>query len=118
MKIKGETYSVEYQKDDNKIVFSGNLRLQSIESYDEIINFTMHHAMSTAEPLILDFTRLEIINSSGIASLGLFLVKLRDSEHNRKIVIYASKYIQWQAHSLNDLHELNANLEIVYIVHH
>ncbi|HOW82560.1 MAG TPA: hypothetical protein PK573_08375 [Spirochaetota bacterium] len=118
MKINGETYTVEYHKNDNRIAFSGNLRLQTINSYEEIINFTLRFALESNEPLILDFTKLEIINSSGIASLGLFLVKLRDTESEKKLVIHASKYIQWQVSSLNDLRELNDNLDIIYIVHH
>jgi hypothetical protein len=118
MKIVGESYVVEYQSGDNRIVYSGNLRLQSIQSYDEIMNFTLRHALDSPESLILDFTRLEIINSSGIASLGLFLVKLRNEHPEKTITIHASKYISWQAVSLGDLRDLNGNVDLVYVVHH
>ncbi len=117
-KITGETYSVEYLEDEHRIIFSGFFRLQSIESYEEIIDFVMHYAINYNKTLSLDVSKLEVINSSGIASLGLFFVKLRDHDNEKKIKMLASKYIYWQANSLKDLTELNENLEIEYIVHH
>ncbi len=43
------------------------------------------------------YAQLRYINSAGIASLGLFLIKIRD--HKKKIKILASKYTHWQATS-------------------
>lgn len=116
--ITGESYTVEYTDKEHKITFTGFFRLQSIESYDEIMNFILHYALDYDRPLALDISKMEFINSSGIASLGLFLVKLRDTNSEKKIKIIASKYIYWQAHSLKDLKDLNENLVIDYIVHH
>ena len=118
MKIQGDTYQIEFIKDENKLIFSGNLRLQSVDSYDEIVDFAISRAMDSDKTLIIDLTRLEIINSSGIASMGLFLVKLRETDPAKCIKMLASKYIYWHSATLKDLKELNNNLEIEYVVHH
>lgn len=116
MKIVNQNYSIEFIEIENKILFKGNLRLQSIDAYEEIINFIFERAINTDKILILDFSNLTIINSSGIASIGLFLIKMR--EYNTKIKIYASKFINWHVSSLRDFKDINENVEIEYIVHH
>lgn len=114
--IQEEKYSIEYINDENKIVFKGELLLKSIENYNEIMDFIFEYAKSMEEPLILDLTQLKIINSSGIAALCLFLIKIKNDDI--RITVHASKYIGWQVYSLKDLKQLNDNVEIEYIVLH
>ena len=115
MEIKDKNYSVKFFEDENRIIFKGNLRLKSVEEYNEIMDFIFQSALKS-ENLVIDMTQLNVINSAGIASLGLFLIKIRD--HKKKIKILASKYTHWQATSLKDFKNINNNLEIEYVVHH
>lgn len=116
MEIQTKNYSVEYVEAEHKIIFKGNFRLESVEKYDEIISFVLSSSMKSGKLFLIDLTQLTVINSSGIASLGLFLIKLRDMK--KKTKIYASKYVHWQALSLKDFEEINPHLDIEYIVHH
>jgi hypothetical protein len=116
MKMSDVNYSVEFIKTDNKVIFKGNLRLQSVEEYNEIMDFVFNCAINSETILLIDMTQLSVINSSGIASLGLFLIKMRD--YQKKIKILASKYVHWQSVSLKDFKEINEDVEIEYVVHH
>lgn len=110
-----ENYSVEFDSDDQRIVFKGNFRLKTINNYNEIMLFILN-CSSYSDKVILDLSQLEFINSSGIASIGLFLIKLKDTE--KKIKIIGSKYINWQISSLKDFQQINNNIEVEYIVQH
>jgi len=115
-KIETESYTLSYVDEDNKIVIKGNLRLQSLKKYEEIMSFITEKAIHNEKQLLMDLSELTILNSSGIASLSLFLIKMRDSGEKLKII--ANKYIHWQALSIEDFRDINPNLEIEYIVKH
>jgi hypothetical protein len=116
MKINDKNYTIEFIPDLNKVIFVGNLRLQSIEKYNEIMEFIVDNVKDSNEPIILDLTNLNFINSSGIASLGMLFIKLR--EYDTKIRILASKYVNWHVGSLKDFQNINTNIEIDYVVQH
>lgn len=115
LKIENDNYSVNFIKDENRIIFKGNFRLRTISNYNEIMQFIIENSEG-ADPVILDLANLEYINSSGIASIGLFLIKLKDSE--KKIKIIGSRYVNWQIASLKDFQQINNNIEIEYVVKH
>ena len=114
--IIDKNYSIEYIDAGNKILFIGNLRLRSVNKYDEILDFILEIAYNTNEPLFLDLTKLGIINISGIAALGMACVKTRNI--HKKIVIQASKYIPWQVDTLDDFKMINNEIDIEYVVRH
>jgi len=114
-RIENDGYSVEYIGSDDRIVFKGHFRLRTIQNYNEIMHFILEKS-SGSQNIFLDLSNLEFINSSGIASIGLFLIKLKDSD--KKIKIIGSKYINWQIASLKDFQQINNNVEIEYIVQH
>jgi hypothetical protein len=78
-KIETDSYSLSYVDEDHKIIIKGNLRLQSLKKYEEIMSFITEKAIKDDKKLLMDLSELTILNSSGIASLSLFLIKLRDS---------------------------------------
>ncbi len=116
MKITDDNYTLDYIKNENKIIFKGALRLQTVEKYEEIMNFILKNAYNTDSTLIVDLTQLTYINSAGIASLGLFFIKLR--EHDKKIKLLASRHINWHETSLKDFQTINDNIELEYVVLH
>ena len=116
MKIVEKNYSIEFISDLNKVIFVGNLRLQSIEKYNEIMELIIEKTKDSSIPFTLDLTNLNFINSSGIASLGILFIELR--KFNKKIKIIASKYVNWHVGSLKDFKNINNNIEIEYVVQH
>ncbi len=114
--MNGDGYSLSFFPDDSKLVIRGNLRLDSVYSYDEIVNFVTDAFKRSGGEFHLDLTRLETLNSSGIAALGMFLVKSK--EDLRPIKVMGSRYITWQAMSLESLKDLRSNLSIEMIVEH
>jgi hypothetical protein len=116
MKIDNENYSIEYLDNCNKVIFRGILRHQSIEEYDEISNFLNRYAKNSEEYLIIDISNLSYINSSAIASLCLFFIKIRNT--GIKFKILALKFVPWQNDLLSNLQHINENIEIEYIIQH
>jgi len=116
MKIENKDYTVIYLEDENRIIVQGNLRLRSVEKYNEIIDFIEGHFSANAEDAVLDLTKLDTLNSSGIAALGLLMIKMRDKKKMVKII--GSRYISWQAMSLENFKDIHSNIEIELIVHH
>lgn len=111
-----QLYTIKSIPEEHKIVISGELKLQTVAKYNEIIDLLLESCISLQDPVILDIRNLAILNSSGIASFGLFVIKMRDT--GKKLIIHASKYIHWQVFSLEDFKELNSNLEIEFFEMH
>jgi hypothetical protein len=116
MILTGEGYSIEFNSALRRIEIIGQLRLNSINKYDDIVTFLLEKTTGSDDELILDLTGLEIMNSSGIASLSLYLIKAK--ELKRKIRILASKKIHWQALSMEDFEDINENIAVEYVTHH
>jgi hypothetical protein len=116
MNASDSPYTINSIPEENKIVISGELKLQTVAKYNEIIEFLLESCMTLKDPVILDIRNLTILNSSGIASFGLFIIKIRDS--GKKLIIHASKHIHWQVFSLEDFKELDINLEIEFFEMH
>ncbi len=111
-----EIYEIHYIKEDNLILIQGNLRLESVEKYDEIICFITENVLSSENPITIDLTRLNTLNSSGIAALGMFLIEMK--KYDRDITIIGSRYISWQSISLEGFKDINSRLSVEFIVHH
>jgi hypothetical protein len=111
-----QLYTINTVPEENKVIISGELKLQTVAKYNEIIDLLLDFCTSLKDPVILDIRNLTILNSSGIASFGLFIIKMRDS--GKKLIIHASKYIHWQIFSLEDFKELNDKLEIEFFELH
>lgn len=108
--IEGETYTAEYDPDAGRVSLAGSLRLSGLAEYAPISEM-LDSALDNTE-LELDLTRLEFLNSSGIATLSKFVINAR----NRKtctLTIRGSNRIPWQSKSLNNLKRLMPALELV-----
>ena len=114
--INNANYTLKYIESDNRIVIKGNLRLQTMEKYDEITGFIIDNVINSKCEIILDLTQLEILNSSGIAALGMFIIKMKENEKKTRII--GSKYISWQVASLSSFREIDDNIVIDFVVQH
>ncbi len=105
MIIKTEKYLVEYIRKDRQITFEGILRLLGKDEYREIFELLTKAANETTGlPLTLDMSKLQFLNSSGISSLSMFIIKMRQLD--KDITIIGSNSIPWQSKSLRNFQKL------------
>lgn len=113
MKIEKDKYIVEYQKKGRLVKMSGTLRLQDKDEYREIFELLTKAANETTGlPLTLDMKELVFLNSSGISSLSLFIIKMRQLD--KDISIKGSKSVPWQVKSLSNFQKLYGKVEITF----
>ncbi|MCK5674877.1 MAG: hypothetical protein KAH95_15970 [Spirochaetales bacterium] len=113
MEIKQDNYTIEYKKKDRLVKMSGTLRLQDKDEYREIFELLTKAANETTGlPLTLDMKDLVFLNSSGISSLSLFIIKMRQLD--KDISIKGSNTIPWQVKSLSNFQKLYGKVEIIF----
>jgi len=113
MKINTDKYSVEYIRNNRHITFKGILRLQDKDEYREIFELLTQAANETTGlPLQLDMSELVFLNSSGISSLSMFIIKMRKLD--KDISIRGSESIPWQIKSLKNFQKLYGKVEITF----
>ena len=111
MEIKGDNYSVSYDRDTTTIKFAGSLRLNGIQEYKPIVDLLNQVVETEPEKITLNLQSLEFLNSSGINVLSKFTIKIRQKK-TIQMTIEASKGIPWQGKSLKNLKRLFPSLEL------
>ena len=92
---------------------NGTLRLQDKDEYREIFELLTRAANETTGlPLRLDMKDLVFLNSSGISSLSLFIIRMRKLD--KDITIMGSETIPWQMKSLKNFQKLYGKVEITF----
>jgi len=108
--LEGENYQVSHSEEENKVSISGTLRLRGIEEYGDI-TVLLEQLLHTKKDAVVDLTKLEFLNSSGIAMLSRFVINARKAE-NAKLTILSSADVPWQGKSLKNLQRLMPSLEL------
>ncbi|MEI8093955.1 MAG: hypothetical protein WCG80_07080 [Spirochaetales bacterium] len=112
--IKGDDYSVEYHPTTSQLFFRGTIRLQTTEDYVPVMELMQKAHAGCAEGgtnLIMDFSHLEFLNSSGINAISKFVIATR-KEAKICIDVLGNKDIYWQQKSLQNLQKLWAKVTI------
>lgn len=105
MIVQAKEYSVLFDAEAARITFSGQMRLRSAREYDDI-KALLRQALAQRSPhLVLDFRELEYLNSSGIGTIGQFLVEARQAA-STQIALQGSALRPWQARSLGTLQRI------------
>lgn len=111
MNVEAEEYSVRFDEGAARISFRGGIRLRGPREYDDVKRL-LRHALSLGPALIeLDFSELKFLNSSGIGTIGQFIVDARRVGTTR-ILIRGSKAHSWQLRSLTTLQRVWADVEL------
>ncbi len=115
MQTEGENYSVRYERDKVMVKCVGCLDLRGKEGYGPIAELfgkviEQHSAPST---LILDLRDLEFLNSSGITTIGGFIIKIRNKGGVGLRILCADRHT-WQGRSMRGLQKLMEGVEIVF----
>ena len=104
---------VRFSPEHATVYFSGALRLANVKAYDNVAKL-LHDAAAVVggEPLVLDFTELKFLNSSGITALSLFVVGARKAGTPR-LKLVGSKATAWQQKSLANFQMLWKEMPLV-----
>ncbi len=116
MNVQIDKHSVTYNPDTATITCSGFLDLRGKDGYKNIAGLLNMVVGQTPMPetIILDIRELEFLNSSGITTLGGFMIKMRNKGDVR-LVVKCSEEHSWQAKSIKGLSKLMpGNMEIYY----
>jgi len=105
MEIKGEKYNIAYDMENATIFCSGTLDFRGKEGYREMAALLEKAVNSESPRIILDIRELEFLNSSGITTLGGFIIKIRKKGASH-LTIRGSKKYSWQARSVKGLQKL------------
>jgi hypothetical protein len=109
--VEAEEYSIRFDETAAKVSFHGAMRLRGPTEYDDMKGL-LRHALSFNFPALeLDFTGLKFLNSSGLGTIGQFIVDARRAGTS-KILLRGSQAHSWQARSLGTLQRIWADVEL------
>ena len=115
MDIKEADYSVLYNPGAGTVTFNGTVRLQGLKEYEPLkaLLHDAHLKTADGQRLILDMTDLKFLNSSGITTLSMFVIHVRQKA-NISLTVKGTKKVSWQEKSLLNLNKLwdKATVEI------
>lgn len=114
--LSNSDYSVYYVESQHKVMLKGIMNIRSTAEYSGIRDYIYNMFLTYNLPLIIDVIHLESLNSSGIAMLGLLMVKTKEIE--KSIYLHADEHSFWQYNSLRDLEGINPNLKVEFFVRH
>ncbi|MCS6958848.1 MAG: hypothetical protein RMK91_02225 [Pseudanabaenaceae cyanobacterium SKYGB_i_bin29] len=106
-----EDYTVTYDANEGRVVFTGSMRLPGANAYRPLAEFLDHILASGVSHLTLDLKELKLLNSSGITALSRFVINARQYPE-LKLVVRGSKAVFWQERSLGNLQRLLPTMEL------
>jgi hypothetical protein len=112
MNASDKEFSVTFDEAQARVTFAGLLRLRSPKEYDEIKRLLRDAHALFLPTLILDFRGLEFLNSSGISTIGQFVVEVRKANRT-KLVLHATAAHPWQARSLGTIQRIWSEVQLV-----
>ncbi|MBL8971156.1 MAG: iron-containing redox enzyme family protein [Myxococcales bacterium] len=111
VKVEAEEYSIRFDEAAAKVTFHGAMRLRGPREYDDMKGL-LRHALGFGFPrLELDFSGLKFLNSSGLGTIGQFIVDARRAGTSR-LLLRGSHAHSWQARSLGTLHRIWSDVEL------
>ncbi len=111
MEIKDNDYTVSYNQEAGTVTFSGSLRLQNLKAYDPLKEILKNASERAHGGLVLNFTDLTFINSSGITTISMFIIDMRKKE-TVSIKVVGTQAVSWQKKSLANFQKLWAGVEL------
>jgi hypothetical protein len=113
MRIDDELFKIIYDEEKNTIFFEGSLRLNDFKRFDKIKQFMLDVYGLESPELILDFLKLDFLNSAGISTLCNFIFEIKD-RNKKNVRILGNNNIQWQKKSFENLKIIWDKIEIAY----
>lgn len=110
MGIKGDGYRIDYHEESSTVVFQGTMRLSGQQEYGPIAHLLWEAAAVSPGGIVLDMRNLEFLNSAGISSLNLFILKL--AKTGQALTVLGSDSIPWQEHFLSNCSRLHNGAQV------
>ena len=104
MKIETDSYTMDFDEQGNEVSITGSLRLNGMDEYAPILD-TLQAALENSKEMILDLSKLDFLNSSGIAMLAKFAIQARGID-GLILTLIGSADVPWQGKSLKNLQRL------------
>jgi hypothetical protein len=111
--INTEEYSIFHDATSNTVVIKGFLRLDGMQEYKPIMEALLG-TLDNVQDLTIDVRDLEFLNSSGISTLSMFVVKVRERK-DVHLTLRGSEAVLWQTKSLKNLQRLMPSLTLEYV---
>ncbi|MEZ4385318.1 MAG: hypothetical protein R3A79_28585 [Nannocystaceae bacterium] len=112
MIVEDKEYSVAFEATERRVRFEGQLRLRSPRDYGPVLELLRAAHQSGLDSLTLDFRNLDMLNSSGIGTIGAFLVEVRKAK-NMSIIVLGSANKRWQGRTLATLKKIWPQVELI-----
>lgn len=111
MNLRTSEFSIAFVEAEARIAFEGSMRLRSARDYDDVKQL-LRAAHALDMPLLtLDFRALKFLNSSGISTIGQFIVEARKAD-KMKIVLHGTSEKPWQSRSLGTFQRIWPKVEL------
>ena len=109
--IKGEDYSIQYDRESVTVSFIGELSLGGPAEYAPIVELLDDVANPEPPTITLNLKKLEFVNSSGISMLSKFVISVRKKK-TIQLLVLGSHDVPWQQKSLKNLEKLLPTLKL------
>ncbi|MEG4282473.1 hypothetical protein QUB68_05045 [Microcoleus sp. A006_D1] len=109
--IKGEDYSIQYDRESVTVSFIGELSLGGPAEYAPIVELLDEVAQNEPPAITLNLKKLEFVNSSGISMLSKFVISVRKKK-TIQLLVLGSNDVPWQQKSLKNLEKLLPTLKL------
>ena len=109
--IKGEDYSIQYDRASVTVSFIGELSLGGSVEYAPIVELLNEVANPEPPTITLNLKKLEFVNSSGISMLSKFVITVRKKK-TIQLLVLGSNDVPWQQKSLKNLEKLLPTLKL------
>ncbi|PSB40427.1 hypothetical protein C7B67_28315 [filamentous cyanobacterium Phorm 6] len=109
--IKGEDYSIQYDRESVTVSFIGELSLGGPAEYAPIVELLNEVANPEPPTITLNLKKLEFVNSSGISMLSKFVITVRKKK-TIQLLVLGSNDVPWQQKSLKNLEKLLPTLKL------
>jgi hypothetical protein len=107
MEIQGTTYSVSYNAGTHTVKYKGVFNIRGSEGYKEISAMLnkIEAQISPPAEVVFDIRETEFLNSSGITTMGKFVIRLRQKT-GISLTVLCSNRQSWQEYSMKGLEKL------------
>lgn len=111
MHLQTDEFSVSFDESEATIKFEGSMRLRSARDYDQLKQLLRDAHSKDLPVLTLDFRELKYLNSSGVGTIGQFIVEARKAS-KMQLVLRGSSARPWQPRSLGTFKRIWSNVEL------
>ncbi len=105
MVLQTNEYSIAFDAVESRVVFRGALRQPGNREYASLKELLRTIHDREPEQLVLDFRDLQYLNSSGLGTIGQFIVEAREAD-KVMLILEGSAAYPWQGRTFRTFQRL------------